>query len=118
VILVDTSIWIDHLRVANRQLAGLLLEEKVLSHPLVVGELACGSLRRRTEILGLLRCLPRAPVVDDEEVLLFMEAHALMGSGLGWVDVHLLASVCLAGERLWTRDRRLIQVARRLSVAA
>jgi len=118
VILVDTSIWIDHLRVADRQLAGLLLEEQVLSHPLVVGELACGSLRRRAEILGLLRSLPRAPVVDDEEVLLFIEAHGLMGSGLGWVDAHLLASVRLAGERLWTRDRRLTQVARRLGVAA
>lgn len=116
--LVDTSVWIDHLRAADRQLAGLLLDEQVLCHPFVVGELACGALKRRAEILALLRNLPRAPVVDDEEVLLFIEAHGLMGSGLGWVDVHLLASTCLAGGPLWTWDQRLAQVARRLGVAA
>lgn len=117
-ILVDTSVWIDHLRAADRQLAGLLLEEQVLSHPFVVGELACGALKRRAEILPLLRNLPHAPVVDYEEVLHFIEAHALMGSGVGWVDVHLLASAFLAGERLWSKDHRLTQVARRLGVAA
>jgi len=117
VILVDTSVWIDHLRAADRQLAGLLLEEQVLCHPFVVGELACGALKRRVEILAPLRSLPRAPAVDHEEVFPFIGAHALMGSGLGWVDVHLLASVCLAGERLWTRDHRLAQAARRLGVA-
>lgn len=117
-ILVDTSVWVDHLRVADRQLAGLLLDEAVLCHPFVVGELACGTLGRRGEVLGLLRNLPQAPVVDQDEVLAFVEAHALMGSGLGWVDVHLLASVALAGERFWTRDRRLAQAARRLGVAA
>ncbi len=117
-ILVDTSVWVDHLRVADRQLAGLLLEEAVLCHPFVVGELACGSLNRRREILGLLGNLPEAPVVEHEEVLAFVEAHGLMGSGLGWVDVHLLASSTLTGERFWTRDRRLAQAARRLGVAA
>jgi predicted nucleic acid-binding protein len=118
VILVDTSVWVDHLRVADRQLAELLLEEAVLGHPFVVGELACGALHRRSEILGLLRHLPQAPVVDQDEVLAFVEAHALMGSGLGWVDVHLLASATLGGQRVWTRDRRLAQAARRLGVAA
>jgi predicted nucleic acid-binding protein len=118
VILVDTSVWVDHLRVADRQLAGLLLEESVLCHPFVVGELACGALHRRSEILGLFRNIPQAPVVDQEEALAFVEAHALMGSGLGWVDVHLLASATLAGERVWTRDRRLARAARRLGVAA
>lgn len=117
-ILVDTSVWVDHLRAADRQLAGLLLGEAVLCHPFVVGELACGPLNRRSEILGLLRHLPQAPVVEHEEVLAFVEANALMGSGLGWVDVHLLASATLAGERFWTRDRRLAQAARRLGVAA
>lgn len=116
--LVDTSVWIDHFRHADRRLAGLLLDGQVLYHPFVVGELACGALRRRAEILVLLRSLPHAPVVAAEEVLLFVEAHALMGTGLGWVDVHLLASVCLAGERLWTRDNRLDRAARRLGVAA
>ena len=117
-ILVDTSVWVDHLRVADRQLAGLLLEDAVLCHPFVLGELACGALNRRSEILGLLRNLTQAPVVEHEEALAFVEAHALMGSGLGWVDVHLLASATLAGERFWTRDRRLVQAARRLGVAA
>lgn len=117
-ILVDTSVWIDHLRVADRQLAGLLLDEAVLCHPFVVGELACGALRRRAEILELLRNLPQAPLVDHEEVLAFVEIHALMKSGLGWVDVHLLASATLAGQRFLTRDHRLAQAARRLGVAA
>ncbi len=117
-ILVDTSVWVDHLRVTDRQLAGLLLEEAVLCHPFVVGELACGALKRRSEILGLLRSLPQAPLVEHEEVLAFVDAHALMGSGLGWVDVHLLASATLAGERFWTLDRRAAQAARRLGVTA
>jgi predicted nucleic acid-binding protein len=117
VILVDTSVWVDHLRGSDRQLAGLLLDEAVLCHPFVVGELACGALKRRAEILGLLRDLPQAPVVEHDEVLAFVEGHALMGSGLGWVDVNLLASATMAGGRFWTRDRRLAQAARRLGVA-
>lgn len=116
-ILVDTSVWIDHLRVTDRQLTRLLLDEAVLCHPFVVGELACGALSPRSEILGLLRNLTQAPVVEHEEVLAFLRFHALMGSGLGWIDVHLLASAKLAGERLWTRDRRLAQAARRLGIA-
>ena len=117
-IVVDTSVWVDHLRAADRQLADLLLDEDVLCHPFVVGELACGALKRRTEILALLGNLPHAPVLRHEEVLAFVEAHDLMGRGLGWVDVHLLASARFAGERLWTRDRRLAQAARSLGVAA
>lgn len=117
-ILVDTSIWVDHLRAADRQLTALLLDEAVLGHPFVVGELACGTLGRRTDILALLRQLPQAPMVEHDEVLAFVEAHALAGSGLGWVDVHLLASAALAGERVWTRDRRLTVAARRLGIAA
>ena len=117
-ILVDTSVWIDHLRVADRRLAGLLLEEQVLCHPFVVGELACGALKRRAEILALFRSLRHAPVVDYEEVLHFTDAHALMGSGLGWVDVHLLASAFLAGGRLWSKDRQLARAANLLGVAA
>ena len=116
-ILVDTSVWIDHLRATDHQLAGLLLEEQVLCHPVVVGEHACGARKRRVEILELLRRLSQAPVVGYEEVLTFIEGHSLMGVGTGWVDAHLLASVFLAGERLWTRDQRLARVARRLGVA-
>lgn len=106
------------MRVADRRLSALLLDEAVLCHPFVVGELACGALNRRGEILGLIRNLPSAPLVEDEEVLAFVAAHALGGSGLGWVDVHLLASATLAGERFWTRDRRLAQAVRRLGVDA
>ena len=94
------------------------MEDAVLCHPFMVGELACGALHRSSEILGLLRNLPQAPVVEHEEALAFVEAHALMASGLGWVDVHLLASAALEGERVWTRDRRLTRAARRLGVAA
>ena len=116
--LVDTSVWIDHLRVAEPHLIDLLLEEQVLCHPFVVGELACGALKHRTEILALLRNLPHSPEVDHEEVLAFTDTHALMGIGLGWVDVHLLASASLGGKRLWKRDRQLARAARRLGVAA
>ena len=117
-ILIDTSVWVDHLRVADRHLADLLLDDAVLCHPFVVGELACGGLRNRAEILGLLRSLPQAPVVDHEEVLAFVEAHALTRGGLGWIDVHLLASATLSRARFLTRDHRLAQAARRLGVAA
>ncbi len=116
--LVDTSIWIDHFRSPDRRLASLLHDGQVLSHPFVIGELALGQLRARSEILALLADLPRAPAVDHDEVLSFINANALAGSGLGWVDVNLLASVRLAGQRLWTRDRRLAHVAQRLGVAA
>jgi predicted nucleic acid-binding protein len=116
-ILVDTSIWVDHLRAGDRQLAGMLMDDAVLGHPFVVGEIACGALRNRAEILELLRHLPQAPVVEHEEVLALVEGHGLAGSGLGWIDVHLLASAALAGQRLWTRDRRLAGAARRLGLA-
>jgi predicted nucleic acid-binding protein len=118
VILVDTSVWIDHLRVADHALAGLLLEEQVLCHPFVIGEMACGTLKNRARVLGLLRNLPHAPVAGHDEVLSFIEAHRLMGSGLGWIDAHLLVSVFLTGGRLWTKDARLARAARRLGVGA
>lgn len=116
--LVDTSVWIDHMRSADPELTVLLVGGAVSCHPFVVGELACGALKRRGEILGLLKNLPQAPLVDQEEALGFIEANGLAGSGLGWIDIHLLASARLAGERLWTRDRRLGAAARRLGVAA
>jgi predicted nucleic acid-binding protein len=118
VILVDTSVWIDHLRWGDQRLTDLLVEGQVLCHPFVVGELACGSLKRRAEILALLGNLPHAPAVDHAEALSFIDTHTMMGTGLGWVDVHLLASTRLGGARLWTRDRRLAQASRRLGVAA
>jgi predicted nucleic acid-binding protein len=115
--LVDTSVWVDHLRRGNRRLATLLENAEVECHPFVIGELACGGLSRRTEILPLLAALPQLPVADHDEVLHFVEAHGIAGCGIGWVDAHLLCSVLLSGGRLWTLDRRLAAVARRLGVA-
>ncbi|MBI2371346.1 MAG: PIN domain-containing protein [Deltaproteobacteria bacterium] len=109
--LVDTSVWVDHLRRGNDQLAGLLTEEQVLSHRFVLGELACGNLRNRSEVLSLVAALPRVPVAEHEEVLHLVDSRRLYGRGLGWVDVHLLASCLLAGCGLWTLDRPLSRAA-------
>ena len=117
-ILVDTSVWIGHLRGTEPDLAGALDAGVVLMHPFVLGELACGNLRNRGEVLGLLAALAAAPVATDEEALLYIERHDLMGRGIGWVDVHLLAAVALAGTAtLWTRDARLRAVATELSLS-
>ena len=117
-ILADTSVWIDHLRTSDARLADLLLEAQVLCHPFVIGELACGALKRRAEILSLLKQLPHAAALTGDDVLTFVEVNSLMGKGLGWVDVHLLASAYVSGSQLWTRDRRLAEAARRLGTAA
>jgi predicted nucleic acid-binding protein len=106
--LVDTSVWVDHLRSGDAQLAGLLERGGVVMHPFVIGEIACGSLTHRSAILELLQELPTAAVAESEEVLGFIERHALHGKGIGYVDAHLLASVALTqGASLWTRDKRL-----------
>jgi predicted nucleic acid-binding protein len=116
-ILVDTSVWIDHLRHGDAILAGLLERSQVLGHPFVVGELAMGNLRQRTMILHDLGGLPQAVVAHDPEVLDFIERESLFGTGLGYVDAHLLASVRLtAGALLFTRDERLLAAARRMAV--
>lgn len=116
--LVDTSVWIDHLRTGNDRLRALLDSGGVLMHPFVVGELACGNLTNRGEVLGLLKALPQCPVAMDDEVLTYIERQALMGRGIGYIDVHLLAAVALEGTaRLWTRDKRLGAVAEDLSLA-
>ena len=117
-ILVDTSVWIDHLRRNNTRLALLLEAGQVRSHPFVVGELACGTLRQRTVVLALLGKLPASTVPTPEETLAFIDARRLMGQGLGYVDMHLLASAVLDGTRLWSLDKRLDQAARTLGVAA
>jgi len=114
VILADTSVWVDHLRAGDARLAALLLDGQVLCHPFVVGELACGNLRRRAEIISLLVNLPQLPARSTADVLKFIEVHRLMGKGLGWVDVHLLCSAFVAHETLWTKDRRLADAATRL----
>jgi predicted nucleic acid-binding protein len=108
VILVDTSVWIDHFRRGNRALVEALEREDVLTHPFVIGEIACGELKRRREILELLAALPSAIVASDDEAMGLIERRRLMGKGLGYVDVHLLASAALThGARLWTLDKRL-----------
>ena len=117
-VLVDTSVWIDHLRRRSERLAGLLEEGHVVCHPFVVGELACGHLARRAEMLALLQRLPTLGLVSHDEALRFVDAQHLAGSGLGWVDVHLLAAARIAGARLWTADRRLAKVADTLDSSA
>lgn len=109
--LVDTSVWIDHLRRGNARLAERLERGDVLTHPFVVGELACGHIHERNRVLNLLDALPATPVAEHEEVMSFIDAHALYGRGLGWIDVHLLASAALASSTLWTLDGRLAAAA-------
>lgn len=117
-ILVDTSIWIDHLRWPDARLGAALENGDVIMHSFVIGELACGNLRNRRELLSLWTNLPSAPGATDQEALAFIERHKLMGAGLGYVDVHLLASAALAGDaRLWTKDRQLATVAARVGLA-
>ncbi|MEX2322738.1 MAG: PIN domain-containing protein [Acidimicrobiia bacterium] len=114
-VLVDTSMWIDHLR-GEGGLEDLLHDGAVLTHPFVVGELACGSLAERAEVLGLLSRLPAVEVVSHDEVMTTVETHRLWGGGLGWVDAHLLAAALLAGCPLLTRDRPLRDAAGRLGL--
>jgi predicted nucleic acid-binding protein len=117
VILVDTSVWIDHFRRGDRELASALETGEVACHEFVIGELACGNLSARGEILNLLAALPRAPLVEHEEALAFVERHGLAGVGIGWVDTHLLASARLGQLELWTRDVRLRRAALRVGAA-
>jgi predicted nucleic acid-binding protein len=116
-ILVDTSVWIDHFRNNNEQLDFLLDTGDVVCHPLIIGELACGNLKKRNQILSLLHDLPQSVYVNHEEVLTFIENNKLMGKGLGYVDVCLLASVVLSDLRLWTLDIRLKETAKSLGLA-
>ncbi len=116
-ILVDTSVWIDHFRSDDNALTLLLNGCRVLMHPFVLGELACGNLSNRAEILKLLGALPQASTVTDSEARFFIDQHSLMGKGVGYIDVHLLASVALDGSAvIWTRDKRLNSVAENLSM--
>ncbi len=115
--LVDTSVWIDHLRRGDAELVAALESGQVMAHPFVVGELACGNLHARAEVLRLLQALPASPVAMDSEVLFFMDQQALMGRGMGYVDVHLLASARLGGVLLWTRDKKLHAIAAGLGLA-
>jgi predicted nucleic acid-binding protein len=115
-VLVDTSVWVYHLREGDDRLSGLLKEGLVCCHPFVIGELACGNLKNRTEILSLLQALPSTETANHEEILAFIEYNGLMGKGLGYVDVHLLGSALLSDVVLWTADSRLAQAASALAV--
>jgi predicted nucleic acid-binding protein len=118
VILADTSVWIDHFRRRNARLSELLHEERVACHPFIIGELACGTLRNRAEVLELLGRLPAALVATHEETLAFLDTHRLMTKGLGYVDLHLLAAAMMDRTPLWTLDRRLAEAAARLAIRA
>ena len=110
-ILVDTSVWIHHFRKTDQVLVNHLNTGSVACHPFIMGELACGNLGNRAEILMLLQALPSTPILDSDEVLYFIEKNSLMGRDLGYVDIHLLASAILGNVVLWTADRRLREAA-------
>jgi predicted nucleic acid-binding protein len=115
-ILVDTSVWIDHLRSPEKRLLELLQDGTVMTHTLVIEEVACGHLKRRDEVLSLLHALPAAPVATHLEVLALVSNKTLYGVGLGAIDVHLIASTLLAGALLWTKDEALARESNRLNV--
>lgn len=114
--IVDTSVWVEHLRRGVAPLQERLEEGVVLGHPFVIGELACGNLKDRATILGLLAGIPAAVVAEHHEVLELVERRRLFGRGMGWIDMHLLASALVTGAILWTRDQRLSTVAREIGV--
>ncbi len=116
-VLVDTSIWINHLRDGDRHLEKLLFDGDVLCHPHIIGELACGNLKNRKEIIELFQSLPVSPVVGFQEFLYFIEQNNLSGRGIGFVDIQLLASAQLGQVPLWTADKRLKAVAADLDLS-
>ncbi|MFZ0503531.1 MAG: PIN domain-containing protein [Chthoniobacterales bacterium] len=116
-VLVDASVWIDHLHQADSRLVTLLQSSEVVMHPAVLGELACGSLPNRKTLLSLWSALPRAAEVSPAEGLRLVEDHTLWGKGLGWTDVLLLGSALLSGVELWTRDRPLLRMAKQLGLS-
>jgi hypothetical protein len=116
-VLVDTSVWVMHLRQGRIGLDGLLDQGEVMCHPYIIGEIACGNLNNRIEILSLLKTLRTALQAEHEEVMQFIENNSLMGKGLGYIDIHLLASAILSRAPLWTLDKKLKQVSLRLGIA-
>ncbi len=116
-VLVDTSVWIDHFRDSNKRLVALLESGTVVIHPFVLGELACGNLHNRKEMISLLHALPQASRVEDDDVLFFIERHRIMGQGIGLIDAHLLAACHVDTALLWTTDKRLRELASALNIA-
>ena len=117
-ILVDTSVWVGHFARRNARLSRLLDQGQVLTHPFVIGELALGSFRNREEIFRLLTALPEARTLPHQNVLALVDRRDLAGAGVGWVDAHLLASALVDGAPIWTLDRALAAIARRLGIHA
>ena len=115
-ILVDTSVWVRHFRMGDRRLEELLQEGEVCCHPHIIGELACGNLKRRMMVLALLHELPSMPLAENEEVLALLDQKKLYGQGLGWIDAHLLASAMLADSPIWTLDASLRHAAAHLKI--
>jgi predicted nucleic acid-binding protein len=115
-VLADTSVWVSHLRDGNAGLEKLLNDGEVLCHPFIVGELACGNLKNRHEILTHLHSLPNAIFAEDGEALEFIENHKLMGKGLGYIDVHLMAAAVLTGVPVWTFDKSLDKINKKLGI--
>ncbi len=115
-VLVDTSVWVSHFRFSEDRLVMMLDEEDVACHPYIIGELACGTMKNRVEILDLLRSLPMVKTTTQEEILFFIDENKLMGQGLGYIDVHLLSSAVLSDIPIWTLDKYLAKAASRLGV--
>ena len=115
-VLVDTSVWVSHLRHGNKDLQDLLYDGEVVCHPFIVGELACGNLKNRNEILTYLQSLPMTILAEDEEVLKFIENNQLMGKGLGYIDVHLIASAVLTNVPVWTFDKTLDKFTEKIGI--
>jgi hypothetical protein len=115
-ILVDTSVWVEHFRTGDIGLDALLNDGQVVCHPFIVGELACGNLKNRAQILSLLDTLPKAHLAEHKEVMHLIEKDNLMGKGLGYIDMHLLTSAMLSHVPLWTLDKRLMNIASTLKV--
>ncbi len=116
-VIADTSVWINHFRSGDSHLEKLLLDDDVICHPFIIGELACGNIKNRKHILTLLQALPGSQMIADEEILPFIESKKLHGAGLGLIDVHLLASALLSNVALWTMDKNLKAAAVQLKVA-
>ncbi len=115
-VLVDTSVWVSHLREGDVGLEKLLNDGEVVCHPFIIDELACGSLKNRREILIHLQSLPKTILAEDEEVLEFIENHQLMGKGLGYIDIHLIAAAVLTDVPLWTFDKTLDKISEKIGI--
>ena len=116
-VLVDTSVWASHLRTGDTHLKSILQDGEVVCHPFIIGELSCGNIKNRNEVISLLQALPTVKTSDHDEILHFIEAHHLMGIGLGLIDVHLLASAILSDVLIWTYDKKLNQIAVEMGIS-